>query len=154
LTVYWGVTNMAFEELQGFIERSQARRAEVQQRITEQQVNSLTRSSNKGKVASRSIPNVRGGKVGGGKVGGTPQKGKISLNELVDRIAAKESGGNYRATGDWNDGDRAYGKYQIMGNNIPSWTQRYLGKSLTPQQFLKREKAQDKVAKGQLYPYY
>lgn len=137
-----------FESLQGYIDRSQQRRAEVQSMIDQQRMQSIYSSGNK---SPRTMPS----KSGKGKSsGGVPKKGKIGLGELIERIAAKESGGNYRAVGDWVNGDRAYGKYQIMGNNIPSWTERHLGKSLTPSQFLKREKAQDRVARGQLKYYY
>jgi hypothetical protein len=41
--------------------------------------------------------------------------------------------------------DRAYGRYQIMGSNIPQWTQQALGKSMSPQEFLADPKAQDAV---------
>jgi hypothetical protein len=40
-------------------------------------------------------------------------------------------------------GDRAHGKYQIMGVNIPSWTQAATGQALTPQQFLASPAAQE-----------
>lgn len=43
-------------------------------------------------------------------------------------------------------GDRAYGKYQIMGRNIPSWTKAALGRSLTVEQFLASPAAQDATA--------
>ncbi len=42
-------------------------------------------------------------------------------------------------------GDRAYGKYQVMGANIPEWTRVVLGKSMTPEQFLSDPDAQDAV---------
>jgi uncharacterized protein (TIGR02594 family) len=42
--------------------------------------------------------------------------------------------------------DRAYGKYQIMGANIPSWTQEALGQKLTPEQFLSNPEAQERTA--------
>lgn len=41
--------------------------------------------------------------------------------------------------------DYAYGKYQVMGDNIPSWTKQALGYSMTPQQFLANPQAQEKV---------
>jgi len=44
------------------------------------------------------------------------------------------------------NGDRAYGKYQIMGNNIPSWTKEALGTAMTPQQFMASPEAQEKTA--------
>ncbi len=67
----------------------------------------------------------------------TPYRGAIS---------AIESSGNYRALGpQTKSGDRAYGKYQIMGANIPEWTQQVLGRPMTPQEFLADDKAQDAV---------
>lgn len=62
-----------------------------------------------------------------------------------DAIAGLESGGKYDALGPVTKGDRAYGKYQIMGANVPVWTQEVLGKSMTPEQFLADPKAQDAV---------
>lgn len=138
------------EDLSNYVERLQANRASFQQILDKQaKSRSISASSKSSRSMARKSPTG-----GGGKIGGAKKNGKIGLGELVDRIAQQESGGNYRALGDYNSGDRAYGKYQIMGNNIPSWTQEYLGKSLTPQQFLSREHAQDKVAKGKLKYYY
>lgn len=77
-----------------------------------------------------------------------------TFEQFFRAIAEQESGGNYKAIGVWVGGDRAYGKYQIMGANIPSWTKKYLGKSMTPQQFLNSPSAQEKVAKGHLKSYY
>ena len=73
------------------------------------------------------------------------------INRLVAAIGQFESGGNYGALGKTTaTGDRAYGKYQVMGNNIPSWTQEVLGRRMTPQEFLKDKKAQDQVASAKL----
>jgi len=41
--------------------------------------------------------------------------------------------------------DRAYGAYQVMGRNIPSWTEQALGRRMTPQEFLRDRRAQDQV---------
>lgn len=72
-----------------------------------------------------------------------------SLADLVERskpaIAAIESGGRYNIIGACSRGDCPYGKYQVMGRNIPSWTRRALGYSMTPQQFLNSPEAQEKV---------
>jgi hypothetical protein len=86
-------------------------------------------------------------------------KKKMSSAGNVDRIAEAigsfESGGRYTALGPvTKNGDRAYGKYQVMGSNIPSWTKAALGKSLTPQQFLKDQKAQDAVARYKMAILY
>ncbi|WP_287380756.1 phage tail length tape measure family protein [Mesorhizobium sp.] len=56
-----------------------------------------------------------------------------------------EGSGGYSALGPWTKGDRAYGAYQVMGNNIPSWTKEAFGKSMTPGQFLGNPSAQDAV---------
>ncbi len=54
--------------------------------------------------------------------------------------------GDYGAIGPANkSGQRAYGAYQIMDFNIPTWTKEVLGQSMTPQQFLQNPQAQDQV---------
>lgn len=65
-------------------------------------------------------------------------------------IAKIESGGRYDALGPivtYKDGrqDRGYGKYQVMGANIPSWTETAFGKRLTPKEFIANDKAQEAV---------
>lgn len=78
------------------------------------------------------------------KVGGDTNS--ASLQKAANAISSIESGGNYNAIGPVTaSGDRAYGRYQVMGNNIPSWTKEALGMSLTPQQFLANPAAQDAV---------
>jgi hypothetical protein len=69
-------------------------------------------------------------------------------------IASIESGGKYDALGpETKTGDRAYGKYQVMGANIPEWTRAHLGQEMTPQQFVASPEAQDAVFKGQFGKY-
>lgn len=77
----------------------------------------------------------------------------MSFDAFFWSLTQQESGGNYGAVGVWVHGDRAYGRYQVMGNNIPSWTRQYYGKSLTPQQYLHNRAAQDAVARGRLRSY-
>src|SRR3990167_9592021 len=68
------------------------------------------------------------------------------INSAKAAISKIESGDNYNAIGKaTSKGNKAYGKYQVMYFNIPSWTKEALGKSLTPEQFLKDTKAQEKV---------
>lgn len=63
-----------------------------------------------------------------------------------EAISSIESGGRYGITGPvTKSGDRAYGKYQVMGANIPSWTREALGQEMTPAQFLASPEAQDAV---------
>lgn len=71
-----------------------------------------------------------------------------SLDAAKRAIAKVESGGSggYSAIGPaTKSGDRAYGKYQVLGANIPQWTQEALGQRMTPQQFLANPQAQEKV---------
>lgn len=49
--------------------------------------------------------------------------------------------------------DRAYGKYQVMGENIPAWTKRWYGQALSPQEFLANPDAQEAVFKGEFGSY-
>ena len=60
-------------------------------------------------------------------------------------IFAQESGGNYSAV---NPDSGALGIGQVMPANVGSWTQMYLGRRLTPQQFLRDRAAQDAVVNG------
>lgn len=67
-------------------------------------------------------------------------------------IASIESqgSGDYGALGPWTGDpesgrDRAYGRYQMMGKNIPQWTQEVLGRAMTADEFMRDPKAQDAV---------
>jgi hypothetical protein len=79
---------------------------------------------------------------------------KSGFEAFLWSITMQESGGNYGAVGQWVNGDRAYGRYQVMGANVPSWTAKYYGKRLTPQQYLNNPAAQDAVVRGVLGGYY
>ncbi len=70
------------------------------------------------------------------------------LDAIMASIKSLESKGNYQAMGkQTKSGDRAYGAYQVMGANIPSWTKEALGHELTPDEFLQDREAQDTVAR-------
>lgn len=91
--------------------------------------------------------------VGGNLVNPTflPQDGHPELQAVMAGISSVESGGNYNAQSQRSkNGDRAYGKYQIMGNNIPSWSKEALGYPVTPTQFLASPELQEKVAGYQI----
>lgn len=81
------------------------------------------------------------------------------VGDALSALAAVESSGNYYALGPVMkqgsyEGDRAYGKYQVMGRNIPQWTQEILGKSMTPDEFLADPNAQDAVAAAKMQASY
>jgi uncharacterized protein (TIGR02594 family) len=73
------------------------------------------------------------------------------LQHVMNGIANVESGGAKDPYGVMSkaskNGDRAYGKYQIMGNNIPSWTREATGIPMSAQQFLADPDAQERTAK-------
>lgn len=50
-------------------------------------------------------------------------------------------------------GDRAYGKYQVMGTNVGPWTKEILGQPMTPEEFLANPDAQEKVFAGKFGQY-
>ena len=63
-----------------------------------------------------------------------------------DAIGSIESSQRYDLLGPaTKSGDRAYGRYQVMGQNVPEWTKAALGHSMTPQEFLASPQAQDAV---------
>ncbi|MGN6549763.1 MAG: hypothetical protein ACTHJ3_07710 [Pararhizobium sp.] len=69
-------------------------------------------------------------------------------------IRSIESSGNYSALGPLTKGgDRAYGAYQVMGANIPAWTEQAVGYRMTPSQFLSAPWAQDAVFNHQFGGY-
>ena len=91
-----------------------------------------------------------------GSIGIVSKDNGFGLEDFKRGISAVESAGSggYSALGKIIEsgslkGDRAYGKYQVMGSNIPSWTKQALGYSMTPQQFLASPQAQEKVFEDQ-----
>lgn len=80
---------------------------------------------------------------------------KGGLDTAMNAIASVESGGNYQAIGPEvtkgaYKGDKAYGKYQVMGKNIPVWSREILGFELTPEEFLSNPRYQDMIAGAKL----
>lgn len=70
----------------------------------------------------------------------------MDLNLFKRAIATIESGQKYDKLGPvTRSGDRALGKYQVMGANVGPWTEAALGERLTPQEFLNNPKAQEAV---------
>jgi len=78
------------------------------------------------------------------------------IDQLASNIAGIESAGSgdYAALGPLTGGDRAYGKYQIMGNNIPAWTREALGEEYDPDRFLADSDAQERTARFKMGQYY
>jgi hypothetical protein len=74
----------------------------------------------------------------------------LTLDQLLYGIRQVESGGNYSVVNSIG----AVGAYQVMKANIPSWTKRALGYSMTWQQFRASRSAQDTVARVILGGYF
>lgn len=71
----------------------------------------------------------------------------------IAMIESRGSGG-YSAIGPvTRTGDRAYGKYQVMGANIPEWSKDATGRSMTPAEFLASPETQEAVFKKQFGKY-
>ena len=81
----------------------------------------------------------------------TPQKllpGQRPSQVWGPAIASIESRGHgdYAALGPvTSKGDRAIGRYGIMGRNVPAWTREALGRQMTPEEFAQDHAAQDAV---------
>lgn len=75
----------------------------------------------------------------------------MAMQDWANAIASIESAGSggYSAIGPVTaKGNRAYGRYQVMDFNIGPWTEKYLGRRMTPDEFLRDPKAQDAVFNG------
>lgn len=75
-----------------------------------------------------------------------------SYANAIRQMESAGSGG-YGALGPLTKGDRAYGAYQVMGNNVGPWTSKYYGQALSPEQFLADPAAQDAVFQGEFGSY-
>lgn len=77
-----------------------------------------------------------------------------AIARLKAGLGRLESGNDYGALGPElqrkTGTDRAYGKYQVMGANIPAWTEQALGRKLTPFEFLRSPEAQEAVFENQM----
>lgn len=93
-----------------------------------------------------------GGTGAGSRNGTMPPSGSGggTLDRLLASIKHQESGDNYSAV---NKSSGATGAYQVMKANIPSWTKRAIGRSVSPQEFLKSPQIQDSVARYVLSGY-
>lgn len=72
------------------------------------------------------------------------------MPSAADAIAGIESGGRYDLVGPTHPKyGRALGKYQVMESNLPQWSRQYLGREVSPQEFLASKEAQDAVFQGE-----
>jgi len=120
------------------------------QRLTNAVVNAFLPSGNAGSAATSGLANA-GASVVAKAFGGTSSATTNpvmagNMSAYASAIKSIESGGNYGALGPlMKSGDRAYGAYQVMGANIPSWTKSATGTAMSPSAFLNNPAAQDAV---------
>lgn len=81
----------------------------------------------------------------------------LSSPNYAAAISSVETGGAadpYTTMGPaTSSGDRAHGKYQIMGANIGPWSKEILGQEVTPEQFLANPQLQDQIFQGKFNQY-
>ncbi|RVJ89845.1 tail length tape measure protein [Sinorhizobium meliloti] len=95
-------------------------------------------------AAASSATSTFGAPVGAVTRSALPAVGNIGM--YAKAIQAIESSGNYGALGPvTRNGDRAYGAYQVMGNNIGPWSEAALGRRLSASEFLGDKSAQDAI---------
>lgn len=75
---------------------------------------------------------------------------EISLERLMRAISTQESGGDHTRT---NPDSGASGRFQIMPDNIPSWSKEALGYSLSHAQFMSSPELQVKIARYKFNQY-
>ncbi len=82
-----------------------------------------------------------------------PKNGDVSdlLERMRGGVFQQESSGNYQVKPNARTG--ATGGFQVMPENIPVWTKKYLGKSLTRDQFERDPQAQEAVFTGEMGKY-
>lgn len=73
--------------------------------------------------------------------------------KIAQSLGAIESSGNYNAIGPRVNNDNAFGKYQIMGYNIPKWSKQALGREVSTEEFRNDPNLQDRVAMYQINSY-
>jgi len=72
----------------------------------------------------------------------------------ISSIESGSQGGNYKLVGPvTRTGDRALGRYQVMGANIGPWSEEILGRRITPQEFMASPEIQDTIFNGKFGQY-
>lgn len=84
-----------------------------------------------------------------------PAQSPKDVSDLLDRMRGgvfqQESGGNYQVKPNTRTG--ATGGFQVMPDNIPSWTEKHYGRRLTRDEFERNSKAQEAVFTGEMGKY-
>jgi hypothetical protein len=74
----------------------------------------------------------------------------VTLDQFMAAIRQQESGGNYKVVNSIG----ALGAYQIMTANLPSWSKKALGHSISVSEFLSHPDEQDEIARKIMAPNF
>ena len=99
---------------------------------------------------------VEGAKFMEGETGTFGER-KVPMDQLLNAVGSTESSGRYNVSVDLKHKngtpDTALGKYQILQSNLAPWLKEAGMASMSPQEFLNNEKAQDDLARFKLNQY-
>ena len=77
----------------------------------------------------------------------TESYGQLTMQRIRDAIIGKESGADYGAV---NPDSGALGYAQVMPNNLPVWSKRYVGRIVSQREFLRSPAIQKQVINGHM----
>lgn len=81
----------------------------------------------------------------------TTESGGYGFDDFFRAVKGQESGGNYNAV---NSRTGASGAFQILPGNIGPWSQKYLGRRISVDEFRRSPQLQDELARAVLRDYY
>lgn len=91
---------------------------------------------------------------GAAAAAGRPAAAMEGYKRSIAGIESAHEQNPYQARGPVvQSGDRAFGKYQVMGSNVGPWTREILGREMSPEEFLASPEAQEKVFEGKFGEY-
>lgn len=126
-------------------------------------------------LSKKKIEDLKTNGLGVAPVGSITKELGVTTDDYMKGIAGTESAGSKDAYGgsdpykvlsgqqsiaDFNamsqkeKDNTAYGKYQVMGYNIPNWTQEAFGKAMTIQEFLNSPDKQEALMRFKAEQYY
>lgn len=97
-------------------------------------------------VAAKPAETSRPFSAGGYEAASGPSADIAPYANAIAAVESADAKDPYTAIGPrTRSGDRAIGKYQVMGKNIPEWTEKHLGRRLSVREFMADPDAQEKV---------
>lgn len=75
------------------------------------------------------------------------------IERSVASVESRRDGGYDLIGPPTRSGDRAHGRFQVMGANVGPWTRQYYGQELTPEEFRRNREAQHAVFRGRFGEY-